>query len=112
MISALTSKDTNFDFKMLSPAKKTLKECMEYIAQYFVPLKDGNIAVFEDGKYTLKDDSTVKKVYFNRMPKNTRVAQKTGERTALILANGFSTNILVSDQSLMNSPKMCFMTTK
>ena len=81
MISALTSKDTNFDFKMLSPAKKTLKECMEYIAQYFVPLKDGNIAVFEDGKYTLKDDSTVKKVYFNRMPKYESSAEDGGKNS-------------------------------
>ena len=80
MIS-LTSKDTNFDFKMLSPAKKTLKECMEYIAQYFVPLKDGNIAVFEDGKYTLKDDSTVKKVYFNRMPKYESSAEDGGKNS-------------------------------
>ena len=66
---ALTATDLNFDFNKLDPAHKKLKECMEYITQYFVPLKDGNISVFEDGKYVLKDDATVKKVYFNRMPK-------------------------------------------
>ena len=69
MVIALTSNDKNFDFSQLDSEHKRLKECMEYIAQYFVPLKDGNISVFEDGKYVLKDDATVKKVYFNRMPK-------------------------------------------
>ena len=41
---------------------------MKYIAQYFIPLKDGNIAIFEDGKYVTKDDAIVRKIYFNRIP--------------------------------------------
>jgi hypothetical protein len=64
---ALNSNSPNFDFAQLSPKNKTLKACMKYITEYFVPLKDGNIAMFEDGKYITKDDYTVRKVYFNRM---------------------------------------------
>jgi hypothetical protein len=65
---ALNSNSPNFDFAQLSPKNKTLKACMKYITEYFVPLKDGNIAMFEDGKYITKDDYTIRKVYFNRMP--------------------------------------------
>jgi hypothetical protein len=67
-MTALNSTSQNFDFKQLSPKNKTLKACMDYITQYFIPLKDGNVAMFEDGKYITKEDVIVKKVYFNRMP--------------------------------------------
>ena len=60
--------ETNFNFELINPATKTLEECQEYIKKYFVPLRDGNHGVFENGKYEIKDESTVKKVYFNRMP--------------------------------------------
>ena len=60
-ITALDSNAPNFDFNQLSPAKNTLKGCMKYITQYFIPLKDGNIAMFEDGKYVTKDDAIVRK---------------------------------------------------
>ena len=60
--------ETNFNFELINPATKTLEECEKYIQQYFVPLRDGNHGVFENGKYEIKDESTVKKVYFNRMP--------------------------------------------
>ena len=69
MISALTFSDPNFSFDELEPTKHSLKFCKDYIARYFVPLSDGNIAVFKDGKYSVSDDTTVRKVYFNRMPK-------------------------------------------
>ena len=59
---------SNFNFKLIDPRQKTLKECKAYIREYFVPLRDGNHAVLEDGKYVLKDEATIKKVYFNRMP--------------------------------------------
>ena len=59
----------NFDFKQLSPKIKTLKQCLEYLKKYFVPLVDGNHAVLENGNYVIKDQPTVKKVYFDRMPK-------------------------------------------
>ena len=59
----------NFDFKQLSPKVKTLKQCQEYLKKYFVPLIDGNHAVLENGKYVIKDQATLTKVYFNRMPK-------------------------------------------
>ena len=67
-LKALGCTAPNFKFSKLYPDVMTLKECYAYISQYFVPLKDGNHAVFEDGKYTIKDEATVKKVYFNRMP--------------------------------------------
>jgi hypothetical protein len=47
----------------------SLKFCNDYIARYFVPLRDGNMAVFQDGKYIILEDAIVRKVYFNRMPK-------------------------------------------
>ena len=59
----------NFDFKQLSPKTRTLKQCLEYLKTYFVPLVDGNHAVLENGNYVIKDQPTVKKVYFDRMPK-------------------------------------------
>jgi len=40
-----------------------------YITKYFVPLTDGNHAMLEDGKYIIKDDTEIKKTYFNRMSK-------------------------------------------
>ena len=52
---------SNFNFKLTDPRQKTLKECKAYIREYFVPLRDGNHAVLEDGKYELKDEATLKK---------------------------------------------------
>ena len=65
---ALDSKAPNFDFSKINPDVLTLKKCQAYVAQYFVPLKDGNHAVFEDGRYIIRDQATLKSVYFNRMP--------------------------------------------
>ena len=59
---------TNFNFDLIDPATKSLEECQEYIKQYFVPLRDGNHAIFENGKYEIKDKIALKDVYFNRMP--------------------------------------------
>ena len=59
----------NFDFAQLSPKKNTLKQCQEYLKKYFVPLMDGNHAVLENGNYVIRDQPTLTKVYFNRMPK-------------------------------------------
>ena len=59
---------TNFNFKQIDPRHKTLSECKTYLKQYFVPLLDGNHAVFENGKYVIKDKATIKHVYFDRMP--------------------------------------------
>lgn len=58
----------NFNFKLISPAHKTLGECRAYLKEYFVPLLDGSHAVLENGKYVIKDQQTLKKVYFDRMP--------------------------------------------
>ena len=69
MTKSLTPKDLNFEFSKLNPTHQSLKKCKAYLSQYFVPLKDGNHAVFEDGQYVIRDQATVKKVYFDRMPK-------------------------------------------
>ena len=49
MTKSLTPKDLNFEFSKLNPTHQSLKKCKAYLSQYFVPLKDGNHAVFEDG---------------------------------------------------------------
>ena len=67
-IEALNSKAPNFNFSKINSDVMTLKQCQAYIAQYFVPLKDGNHIVFEDGQYILRDKDTIKNVYFNRIP--------------------------------------------
>jgi len=54
---------SNFNFKLINPCEKTIKECKAYIREYFVPLRDGNHAVLEDGKYVLKDEATIKEVF-------------------------------------------------
>ena len=57
----------NFNLKTV----KTLNpmDAKNYITKYFVPLSDGNHAMFQDGKYTIKEDPEIKKSYFNRMSK-------------------------------------------
>ena len=68
-MTALNSRDLNFDFEKINSKKQTLDQCKAYLSQYFVPLKDGNHAVFEDGHYVIRDQPTLKKVYFDRIPK-------------------------------------------
>jgi hypothetical protein len=58
----------NFNFKLIDPQHKTPRECLAYIKEYFVPLLDGSHAVLENGKFVIKDQQTLKKVYFDRMP--------------------------------------------
>jgi hypothetical protein len=55
----------NFDLnkvKQLSPIM--LKE---YVDKYFIPLTDGNHALYVNGKYEIYDDTVIKKTYFKRM---------------------------------------------
>ena len=87
-ITALDSNAPNFDFNQLSPEKNTLKGCMKYISQYFIPLKDGNIAIFEDGKYVTKDDAIVRKVYFNRM-REYDIGMEDGVKSTFSFSNWF-----------------------
>ena len=67
---------SNFNFKLIDSQHKTLSECKKYIKQYFVPLLDGNHAVFEQGKYVIRDEATLKKVYFNRMPLYSKISDE------------------------------------
>jgi hypothetical protein len=58
---------TNFQLlrlKNLSP-----NESKAYITKYFVPLSNGNHAQLIDGVYQVKDDTEIKRAYFNRMSK-------------------------------------------
>ncbi len=66
-INGLNKSSSNFDFALADPNHHTSTQCKEYIKQYFVPLVDGNHAVFLNGKYSVMDQTTVTKTYFNRM---------------------------------------------
>ena len=50
--------------KTLSP-----NDAKAYIDKYFIILDDRTHAFFKDGKYTIYDDSIIKKTYFKRMTK-------------------------------------------
>ena len=111
MISALTFSDPNFSFDELEPTKHSLKFCKDYIARYFVPLSDGNIAVFKDGKYSVSDDTTVRKVYLI-VCLNLITKQRTEQNQHLTFPNGSFPSTLESGLSLTNSPKKYFTKTK
>ena len=67
MTKGLNKNSRNFDFAMADPKNHSASKCKEYIKQYFVPLIDGTHGVFVNGKYTIMDQTTVTKTYFNRM---------------------------------------------
>ena len=66
-INGLDKSSPNFDFSMVDPKNHTPKQVKAYVSQYFVPLVDGNHAVFINGKYTIMDQTAITKTYFNRM---------------------------------------------
>jgi hypothetical protein len=52
-----------------------INQCKEYITKYFYPLETSQhifISYDADGKanYEIKEDMAIKKVYFNRLPKD------------------------------------------
>ena len=55
------------EFSFIKLEKKNLESQKEYIKQYFVPLKNGDHAVFIDGDFTIMTQGDVSKTYFNRM---------------------------------------------
>ncbi len=64
-----------FDFSIFDTetSTKSAKEKREYLDKFFVPLKDGNYAFLDDdGKYKILNDTTVSKVYLNRLPNEFR----------------------------------------
>jgi len=65
-IMSSTKLSNNFDFNQIK--NKSPSECKSYIKQYFIPLTDGSHIVFVNGKYTIYDQATIKKTYFDRMP--------------------------------------------
>lgn len=54
-----------FSFQKLE--NKNLESQKTYITKYFVPLKNGDHAVFIDGDFTIMSQGDVSKTYFNRM---------------------------------------------
>ena len=53
----------------------SIDQCKEYIIRYFYPLTTSQhvfVSYDDDGKqtYTITDDQIIKKVYFNRLPKD------------------------------------------
>ena len=59
--------NSNFQLSKL----KTLSpnDAKDYITRYFVPLSNGNHAMLIDGVYVIKDDTEIKRAYFNRIQK-------------------------------------------
>lgn len=56
---------TNFSFDEIDALNFTQQK--EYIKKYFIPLKTGDHAIFENEKWKIVDDSVIRKVYFNRL---------------------------------------------
>ena len=111
MISALTFSDPNFSFDELEPTKHSLTYCKDYIARYFVPLSCGNIAVFKDGKYSVSDDTTVRKVYLI-VCLNLITKQRTEQNHHLTFPSGSFLFTLESGLSHLKSTKKFFTTIK
>ena len=60
----------NFSLKKIQDLKPSQQvKAVEYISKYFIPLSNGMHAFFNNGKYELIDHLTIKRTYFDRMPK-------------------------------------------
>jgi hypothetical protein len=60
----------NFSLKKVQDLKPSEQlKAQAYISKYFIPLSSGMHAFFNDGKFELIDHNTVKRTYFDRMPK-------------------------------------------
>jgi hypothetical protein len=57
----------NFNLQLIKSMSRY--DAMTYLNKYFIPLTDGNHAMYEDGKYQIKDESVIKSTYFKRMSK-------------------------------------------
>ena len=63
------------NFSLEEANNMAINQCREYITKYFYPLNTSQhvmVSYDEDGKpvYEIKEDHTIKKVYFNRLPKD------------------------------------------
>ena len=54
-----------FDFTHLE--QLNLQQSKDYVKQYFVPLKNGDHAVYYDGCFKIMESAKGKATYFNRM---------------------------------------------
>jgi len=64
---------SNFSLELAN--NMSMDQCREYVTKYFYPLNTSQhvmVSYDEDGKpvYEIKEDQTIKKVYFNRLPKD------------------------------------------
>lgn len=61
----------NFSFKVFESLSnsKDFHQQKAYLKSYFIPLYDGQIAMFENGIYDIKETAVIKSTYFKRMPK-------------------------------------------
>ena len=55
----------NFSLDKINDLSK--KDAQEYLTKYFIPLSDGNHALYSNKKYTILDQKVIKNTYFNRM---------------------------------------------
>ena len=65
----------NQNFSLTYANNLPIDQCKEYITKYFFPLSSSQhvfISYDKDGKssYEIKEDMAIKKVYFNRLPKD------------------------------------------
>ena len=60
----------NFSLKKVQDLKPSEQQkAQAYISKYFIPLSNGMHAFFNNNKYELIDHNTIKRTYFDRMPK-------------------------------------------
>ena len=118
MISALTFSDPNFSFDELEPTKHFLKLFKDCIARYFVPLRDVNMTVFQDGKYIILEDSTVGYLGSSpdpgcQFPASTS-PKNTGESSKIILFDEYDESewrsLITKDDNFLLNKNMNFRT--
>ena len=57
----------NFSLKKVQDLQPS--KAIGYVCKYFIPLSNGMHAFYNNSKYELIDHNTVKRTYFDRMPK-------------------------------------------
>lgn len=68
----MTETFENFDLVKINTLTQQdrLGEAKQYLVKYFVPLKTGEHAFFDDGKWDVFNQDVIKRTYFNRMNKD------------------------------------------
>jgi hypothetical protein len=58
---------TTMNFSVATCKTLKFKDAIEYIEKYFIPLDDGNHAVLVNGKWEIKTEDLINRVYFKRL---------------------------------------------